>query len=159
MDRESALALGLTLAVILVAAYRHAVAPPGVAPLADGGTQVTATPDPDYDLDELLARANPGQGRVLYLQCQACHPLVPGERSTRGPNLAGLLGRPVAGDPGYGYSDEVRALEFRWTPEQLDRLLRRPGDVLPRSRMTMLPLGRPEERADLIAYLQSRAGG
>jgi cytochrome c len=71
--------------------------------------------------------------------------------------LYGLLGRRVAADPGYAYSDEVRSKDFRWTPEQLDQLLRQPSEILPRSRMTMIPIARPKERADLIAYLQTLA--
>jgi cytochrome c len=157
IDRESGLVLILVALAFGVGGYRYVVEPTDSASI---GRPTAGTTDfeQSYDLDELLARADVGQGRVLYLQCQGCHSLVTGEQNPRGPNLVGIVGRRLAADPGYSYSDEVRTKDFVWDAAQLDRFLRQPSEILPRSRMTMVPLSSPQERANLIAYLEGVSG-
>jgi len=43
-------------------------------------------------------------GAALFEPCRACHSLDPAAKDMAGPNLAALLGRKVAGDPGFDYS-------------------------------------------------------
>ena len=42
-------------------------------------------------------------GRNLFEPCRACHALDPAMQGMAGPNLSGLLGRRVAGDPRFDY--------------------------------------------------------
>ena len=41
------------------------------------------------------------RGRLLYIQCRACHDLQPSEVEKIGPNLAGLMGRKAAADAAF----------------------------------------------------------
>ena len=48
-------------------------------------------------------------GAALFEPCRACHSLDPATKVMPGPNLAGLIGRKVAGDPNFDYSPVLRA--------------------------------------------------
>lgn len=117
------------------------------APEVDAGT--------NYDLNALLAVANPIEGRVLFTQCSACHSLEPGIRSANGPNLYGVFGR-QAGKGSYQYSDAFRNAEFVWDVQKLDHWLRDPGAFIQGSRMVFVPIDRPSDRANLIVYLMQQ---
>ena len=55
--------------------------------------------------DEALHAA----GRVAFDPCRSCHALDADTERLPGPDLAGLIGRPLAGDPGFNYSPVLRA--------------------------------------------------
>jgi cytochrome c len=124
----------------------------------DGGPPAAgATPGqaaPPADLQTLLARADPEKGKVLFLQCRACHGLAAAEGNKVGPNLHGFLGRKAGLAPGFSYSEAVTQSGIVWTPETLDQWLARPSDFLPGNRMVFVGIRKPEDRANLIAYLQ-----
>ena len=56
--------------------------------------------------------------------CKACHALTRDAGQKPGPQLVGVIGRPVAGDPAFDYSPALRAARDKgdiWTRERLDR--------------------------------------
>jgi cytochrome c len=57
-----------------------------------------------------LATADPTEGERLFLQCIACHVAQKGASLTVGPNLWGLVGRPVGSIPDFSYSDSLKAI-------------------------------------------------
>lgn len=95
------------------------------------------------------------RGRLLYLQCRACHELRPDAPASVGPHLADLFGRKAAGAPGFGYSEALRAQSFVWDRERLDRWLASPGTMVPGNTMAYAGLADAADRAALIAYLES----
>lgn len=106
-----------------------------------------------YDLAALLANADPEQGRMYFTQCGACHSLEPGEHSQSGPNLYGMFGRKAAAMQGFSYSEALHGSQIIWTAEELDHWLRDPLGFVQGSRMVFLAIDRPQDRANLIAYL------
>jgi len=140
----SALALGLL--VTACAEGGDGAAAPAAAP--------AATPAPPPDLPALLAKADPDKGRVLFLQCRACHGLEAAEGNKVGPNLHGVMGRKAGLAPGFAYSDVLAQSTVVWTPETLDPWLARPSEFLPGNRMVFVGIKKPEDRANLISYLQ-----
>lgn len=116
---------------------------------------VVVDPATNYDLNALLAVADPEQGRVLFTACSACHSLEPGVRGSNGPSLYGVFGR-RAGRGAYPYSDAFRQAEFIWSAEPLDRWLRNPREFIQGSRMVFMAIDRPQDRANLIAYLMQQ---
>ena len=141
----SALALGLL--VTACAEGGDGAATPAAAP--------AAAPDaPPADLKALLAKADPEKGRVLFLQCRACHGLEASEGNKVGPNLHGVIGRKAGLAPGFAYSDVLAQSTVVWTPETLDPWLARPSEFLPGNRMVFVGIRKPEDRANLISYLQ-----
>ncbi len=111
-------------------------------------------PESSPALRERLAGANAARGRLLYLQCRSCHSLEKGDNKVVGPSLFGLFGSAAGTAEGFDYSQSLAESGIVWTPEILDRWLARPSDFLPGNRMVFAGLGDPEDRSDLILYLQ-----
>ena len=110
-----------------------------------------------------LAAGDVERGEVVFKKCYACHSVVPGETGLTGPNLFGVVGRAVASERDFGYSDALAALPARgyerWTKAALDAFLAAPEDFAPGTAMTFVGLPDPKERANVIAYLaKTRAG-
>lgn len=112
----------------------------------------------DADIQTLMATADADKGKVLFLQCRACHSLEAGGANKVGPNLHGFMGRKAGLAPGFNYSEVVSGSDIVWTAEALDAWLARPSDFLPGNRMVFVGIRKPEDRANLIAYLQRETG-
>jgi cytochrome c len=110
------------------------------------------------DLQALLAAADPDKGKVLFLQCRACHSLEKGGANKVGPNLHGVFGRKAGLAPGFAYSDVMVQSNVVWSEEALNDLLARPSDFLPGNRMVFVGIRKPEDRVNLIAYLKRETG-
>ncbi|MFM7627857.1 MAG: c-type cytochrome [Gammaproteobacteria bacterium] len=95
------------------------------------------------------------RGRLLYLQCRACHELQPTGTALVGPHLGGLIGRKVAGVEGFGYSQALRAQSFVWDRARLDAWLASPGKMVPGNTMAFAGIASDADRAALIAYLET----
>jgi cytochrome c len=99
------------------------------------------------------AHGDAAAGAQAFLVCSACHNAQPGGAALIGPNLWGVVGRPVASAGGFDYSAALKALAGAWTPEMLDRFLTDPAGFAPGTRMGLAGITDPGERANLIAYL------
>ncbi|MFZ5609135.1 MAG: c-type cytochrome [Pseudomonadota bacterium] len=98
---------------------------------------------------------DPDRGQRLYNQCRACHNLTNDKAHKRGPNLAGLFGRPAGKAADYAlYSAALRDADFTWSEAALDRWLADPRGFLPGNKMSFAGLRKEEDRRDLIAYLR-----
>ena len=71
-----------------------------------------------------------------------------------GPNLSGIVGRRLASSEGYAYSEALRDLGGRWTPDSLRRFLADPNGVAPGTTMVMTRVYDDPEIEALVAYLQ-----
>ncbi len=97
------------------------------------------------------------RGRLLYIQCRACHDLQPSEIEKIGPNLAGLIGRKAAADAAFAYSPALQAAASKlvWDKATLDRWLEKPAAVVPGNTMAFAGISNPADRAALLAYLEA----
>ena len=97
------------------------------------------------------------RGRLLYIQCRACHDLQPSEIEKIGPNLAGLMGRKAAADAAFAYSPALQAAASKliWDKATLDRWIEKPGAVVPGNTMAFAGISNPADRAALLAYLEA----
>jgi cytochrome c len=110
-------------------------------------------------LAERLAGAHPDYGRHLFYRCGACHNLTQGSGDRAGPNLWGVVGKPVATNSGrFGYTGALIAFGGTWTCERLDRWLTNPRKTVPGTTMTFEGLANGADRADVIAWLASNGG-
>lgn len=110
----------------------------------------------EVSFEELLASADIAKGEKVFSKCKACHKLD-GTNGT-GPHLDGVFGRQVAAVDGFAYSGPMVDHGGAWTPEALDAFLEKPKDVVPGTKMSFAGLGKIQDRANLIAYLQSLGG-
>jgi cytochrome c len=109
------------------------------------------------DFATLLASADAGAGEKVFGKCRACHKLEKGENAT-GPYLYGVVGRAVDAAEGFGYSGALEKVADVWSPENLNAFLENPKGYAPGTTMGFAGLKKPEERANLIAYLATIGG-
>ena len=107
----------------------------------------------EVPFEEVLAAADASAGERTWRQCSACHKLD-GTNGT-GPYLNGVVGREIASVADFSYSEALVALEGAWTPEALSGFVHDPQGYAPGTKMTYNGLDDVEDRADLIAYLQT----
>ncbi|MCT7377886.1 c-type cytochrome [Chelativorans salis] len=94
------------------------------------------------------------RGEQLFNRCTACHS-VEGQNKA-GPALNGVFGRKAGAVEGYRYSPAIENSDVVWTDETLDTYLTAPARMLRGTRMTT-GVARPDDRADIIAYLKTLA--
>ncbi len=121
---------------------------------AEGGHEAEVE---EVDFGALLAAADADKGAKVFSKCKACHKIEPGVNAT-GPSLYGIVGRPVAAAEGFGYSGALSGLGGEWTPERLNEFLANPKAFAPGTKMTFSGLKKIQDRANLIAYLDSLDG-
>lgn len=80
--------------------------------------------------------------------------MAPGEGHKQGPNLGGIFGRTSGQAEGFSYSAANKAKGVTWNEETLYEYLLAPKKYIPGTKMVFAGLKKPEERADLIAYLK-----
>ncbi|HEU4705012.1 MAG TPA: cytochrome c family protein [Sphingomicrobium sp.] len=105
-----------------------------------------------------LAAADAAKGEQVFKKCAACHNADPGGANALGPALYGVMGNPVAGHPGFAYSDALKSKGGSWDWETMSAWLANPKKFAPGTKMTFAGLGKPEDRANVMAFLNSRDG-
>lgn len=97
------------------------------------------------------ATGDPARGEKLYVRCAACHALA---YDRVGPRHCGLFGRKAGSIAGFDYSPAMKKSGIVWTAKTLDRFLADPPRRVPGTTMTYAGISDPQEREDLIAYLE-----
>jgi cytochrome c len=103
-----------------------------------------------------LAAAAPAQGEQVFKKCAACHTVNQGGANGLGPNLWGTMGKPIAHVAGFAYSDALKSKGGTWTWDAMSEWLKSPKAFAPGTKMTFAGLSKPEDRANLLAYLNSQ---
>jgi len=121
---------------------------------ADAAAKADAAAAGRPDLDALLANADPDAGKRLFILCQACHSVAAGGGHKVGPNLYGFFGQAAAQAEGFSYSDALKNSGISWDAVTLDEWIETPAARVPGTTMVFAGIKDPEQRANLIAYLQ-----
>jgi glucose/arabinose dehydrogenase/cytochrome c2 len=108
----------------------------------------------------LALAADAGVGkRFFQTQCALCHSAEAGDNGgAQGPSLSGVFTRQAASASGFSYTQALRDAKLTWDAATLDRFLTSPTSVVPGSAM-VIPVPRPEDRENLIAYFQALKDG
>jgi cytochrome c len=107
-------------------------------------------------LNTLLASADVAKGEKVFAKCAACHTANQGGANGIGPNLFETLGEPIGqGKGGFAFSDALKSVGGTWTFEAMDHWLKSPREFAPGTKMTFAGLGKPEDRANLIAWMNT----
>jgi cytochrome c len=105
----------------------------------------------------LLASASVQEGEQTAKECELCHNLGKGQGAKIGPDLYGVVGRKVASEPGFNYSDALKAKGGTWTFDALNVWLTNPRADVPGTLMTFAGIDNEKQRANVIAYLNSNS--
>jgi cytochrome c len=116
-----------------------------------------AAKEPEQPIETLLASASAEKGQASVKACQACHTFEKGGPNRVGPNLWGILDRPVASVAGFNYSAAMKAKGGKWGYAELNKYLLNPRGNVPGTNMSFAGITRDNQRADVIAYLRSLA--
>ncbi|MCX8995621.1 cytochrome c family protein [Rhizobiaceae bacterium BDR2-2] len=111
-------------------------------------------------LSELLASADASAGQAVFRRCAVCHDASAGGPNKVGPNLYGIIGRPMAEHEGFAYSEAMKSYADggkTWTFEELNNYLTNPKDEIPGNKMAFAGLRRDEDRANLLAWLNAQS--
>lgn len=111
----------------------------------------------DAPVETLLASADAARGENAGKKCIACHTFQKGGQNLVGPNLWGIVNRPKAAVAGFNYSPAMKGKTGNWTFDDLNIYLKNPKAMVPGTAMNFPGIPKASERADLIAFLNSRA--
>lgn len=123
----------------------------GVVEEGEGGA---AAEEP---IEAFLAKADAAKGAAIFNKCTACHTITKGGANGTGPNLWHVLGEPVGKGKGYAFSSALSGKGGTWNWTNLSEWLANPRAFAPGTKMTFAGLSNPQERADLIAYLNQQS--
>jgi cytochrome c len=104
-----------------------------------------------------LAEGDAAKGEKVFAKCKACHEVEQGVNKV-GPTLKGLVDRKAASVPDYKYSEAMLAKAAEgvvWDEATLTAYLPDPKKFVPKTKMAFPGLKKPEEIADVIAYLKA----
>ncbi|MEP0277277.1 MAG: cytochrome c family protein [Nitratireductor sp.] len=124
----------------------------------EGGGGGPAAPETE-PIAVRLASADAGAGETVYKKCAACHTADKGGANKVGPNLWDIVNRPIGTHEGFSYSGAMQ--EFAqdgtvvWDYQHLDDFLASPKGLVKGTAMGFAGIKKPDQRADLIAYLHT----
>ena len=93
-------------------------------------------------------------GAKVFNQCKTCHVVATGVNRV-GPSLHGVIGRKSGTVPAYKYSAANLKSGAVWTEAVLFKYLEAPMKFMPGTKMAFAGLKKPQDRADVIAYLKT----
>jgi cytochrome c len=134
---------------------------PSAAPAAPAATPVAAAapaaaPQPEEEsLPALLAQADAAKGKQDAMICAACHNFEKGQGPKVGPDLWDVVGRKIASNPGFSYSDSLKSIGGDWTYEELNKWIANPKAIASGTKMIFPGEKNPKKRADILAFLQT----
>ncbi len=146
-------ALGLTIVSGMVF---HAERPEKMGYPIEGVEVASEGGDAVAPIATRLAAADVAAGENVFKKCAACHTINQGGANGVGPNLWDTVGKPHAHVAGFAYSDALKSVPGDWTFEALDAWFESPRRYAPGTKMTFAGLSDPQDRANLIAYLNAQ---
>jgi len=108
----------------------------------------------DESADQPLTAREQMRGRILFIQCRACHAVIGDEGEKIGPSLIGIFGRPAASNPEFaGYSQQLKDADLVWDDQTMGRWIESPASLVPGNLMAYAGMASAPDRALLLRYL------
>jgi len=151
-SKEPPAAPGYAVDMSAAPAVVAAATPAAGAPAAAAPAAATVAP-----IGDRLKTADAAAGEKTAKVCAACHSFATDGANKVGPGLYELIGRKPGTHAGFKYSDGMTTFggSHTWDYETLDVYLTNPKAEVPGNKMAFAGLKKPEDRANVIAYLRS----
>lgn len=104
----------------------------------------------------LLGAADAAKGAEVFKKCAACHTVNAGGAAGVGPNLHGVLGKPLGHQAGFPYSDALKTVGGNWDWDKMNAWLTSPRKFAAGTKMTFAGLSNAQDRANVILYLNQQ---
>jgi cytochrome c len=124
--------------------------------IAVDGKPVAKKEEKPVDLASLMKLADFDRGAKIFKKCATCHTIGKGEAAKVGPNLYAVVGRKKA-STAFSYSDAMRAKGGAWDVESINLFITKPKEFVPGTKMAFPGIKKPQDRADVILFLQKSA--
>ncbi len=124
---------------------------------ATDGKPVVKAPEKIPDLSQLLASADFARGEKIFKKCSSCHNINQGEGAKVGPNLYSVVGRKKGSMAGFNYSEALIAKGGAWSAEEINQFITKPKNYIAGTKMAFAGLKKPQDRADVILYLERKS--
>lgn len=124
-------------------------------PLASAALAILILASPLSRAQGAPPAGDPAHGKVVFQQnCAVCHAtgLDMQGASGQGPVLGGVLGRPAASVPFFGYTKALRSSQITRDQATLDRFIAGPQALVPGTAMVVV-VPSAVDRADLVSFL------
>jgi cytochrome c len=144
---------------ILTHEYFHAEHPEKGGYPIEGvtGVETDGAAAAEQPIAAYMAAADPKAGEAVFKRCMTCHTINKGGAAGNGPNLWGVVGGPVGHQAGFPYTADLKKLGGSWDWDKLNHWLMNPRGLVPGTKMSFAGLGKPEDRANILAYLNSQS--
>lgn len=122
---------------------------------AEGGADGGAAAEPP--IAALMQTADAAKGEEVFKKCASCHTINQGGANGIGPNLWATMGEEIGkGKAGYVFSAALAGHGGKWDFESMNQWLKSPKKFADGTKMSFAGLSKPEDRANLIAYLNAQ---
>jgi len=103
----------------------------------------------------VFLRVDVSHKEQLVAVCRTCHTMMKGEGAGLGPNLWRVIGRKVASQSDFAYSEGLRRIDADWSKESVSEFLLDPQDFAPGTAMQRVKLSKSgaDEIAEFLANL------
>jgi cytochrome c len=126
-------------------------------PIAGVAQEGEGTAAAEQPIEAYLAKADVAKGQQVFNKCMACHNADKGGANQLGPNLWGVIGEPIGQGKGFAFSDALAKKGGNWDWDSLGHWLSSPKAFAPGTKMTFAGLSNPQDRADVIAFLNTHS--
>ncbi len=111
----------------------------------------------EVDIAALMSTASSAAGKVIFKKCASCHTVNKGGANRVGPNLYNVIGAVKGHRDDFKYSPALVAKGGSWDYDSLFQLLHKPSKFIKGTKMSFVGLKKPEDIANIIAYLREEA--
>ena len=105
----------------------------------------------------MLADADIAAGQKVAKKCTACHVFAAGGANKVGPVLWGVVNTAKGAVDGFSYSAALAGFGGVWDYQSLNAFLAKPKAYISGTKMNFAGLKKPQDRANMIAYLRQQA--
>ncbi len=159
LGKALAISLGIVIVTVLVtnlSYHEKKVVKRGFEiAVSTDGKPVEKKEEKPIDLATMMKTADLDRGAKIFKKCASCHSIGKGEAAKVGPNLYAVVGRAKAATA-FAYSDAMKAKGGSWDIESINNFITKPKDFVPGTKMAFAGLKKPQDRADVILFLQKQ---